>query len=258
MTGNEEEFCACPASVVPYTAAATTNELHDSNDGDKSIARQRVSHEPAPPFQPPIIKNTMPNPPFLNNNVPQAPQRCGLARTSLILGIASYVTCSLTMIPAIICGIIALNKIEKSNGTLGGRGQALAGIITGGTSLVVIAIVGILASAAIPTFVSARLNTQTGHARADLATIRTALDAFEVDNGFYPKRGLADLVENPQGTPNWHGPYIKALPQDPWGHPYIYECPGRHNPSAYDLMSVGPDGVAGTHDDITNWDLSNR
>jgi general secretion pathway protein G len=43
------------------------------------------------------------------------------------------------------------------------------------------------------------------------------------------------------------------MPKDPWGNPYLYECPGTHNSSFYDLMSMGPDRVAGTADDITNW-----
>ena len=37
------------------------------------------------------------------------------------------------------------------------------------------------------------------------------------------------------------------------GHPYIYECPGKHNPSGYDLMSAGPDGRTESDDDIANW-----
>ena len=45
----------------------------------------------------------------------------------------------------------------------------------------------------------------------------------------------------------------KEIPLDPWGNPYIYECPGKRNTAGYDLSSMGPDGRAGTDDDITNW-----
>src|SRR2546422_7457624 len=39
---------------------------------------------------------------------------------------------------------------------------------------------------------------------------------------------------------NWRGPYLrKALPLDPWGRPYIYMSPGEHNPSGYDLSTLG-------------------
>ena len=84
------------------------------------------------------------------------------------------------------------------------------------------------------------------------AAIKTALDAFEVDNGIYPKN-VQDLLQQPNGTTNWHGPYLDKLPVDPWGSKYIYEYPGKHNTNAYDLFSVGKDGKAGTGDDIGNW-----
>jgi general secretion pathway protein G len=82
--------------------------------------------------------------------------------------------------------------------------------------------------------------------------IKVRLDAFQVDNGFYP-RSLQDLITPPKNARNWHGPYVDKLPVDPWGHKYIYECPGKHNTNGYDLFSAGPDGNAGTEDDIGSW-----
>jgi general secretion pathway protein G len=54
----------------------------------------------------------------------------------------------------------------------------------------------------------------------------------------------------------WHGPYIEGnnVPIDPWGEPYQYEYPGKHNKAGYDLWSKGPDKQSGTADDIGNWD----
>jgi general secretion pathway protein G len=70
---------------------------------------------------------------------------------------------------------------------------------------------------------------------------------------------LLDLVEQPRDAQNWKGPYMKnEIPKDPWGNDYIYECPGKHNPSSYDLMSMGPDGKAGGDDDIANWSQTRR
>ena len=92
--------------------------------------------------------------------------------------------------------------------------------------------------------------------RVDIAVgIEIALDSFEVDHGFYPK-SLQDLLQQPSGTTNWHGPYLNPpkLPVDPWGHKYIYEYPGKHNTNGYDLFSAGPDGKPGTGDDIVNWE----
>jgi len=95
-------------------------------------------------------------------------------------------------------------------------------------------------------------------AKADICGgIKTALDAFKADTGTYPEgsNGLLELVQHPNGTTNWHGPYFDPpkWPVDPWGHKYIYEYPGKHNPSGYDLSSAGPDGKPGTDDDIVNW-----
>ena len=86
--------------------------------------------------------------------------------------------------------------------------------------------------------------------------IPTALDAFKVDTGHYPKgtSGLLELVQQQNGTTNWHGPYSRPdMLLDPWGHKYIYVYPGKHNTNGYDLFSAGPDGKPGTGDDIVNW-----
>jgi type II secretion system protein G len=82
--------------------------------------------------------------------------------------------------------------------------------------------------------------------------IKTALDRYEIDNGSYPSN-FNDLILKPTGMTNWSGPYLDGIPQDGWGHNYIYEFPGKHNPSSYDLLSAGPDGKEGTEDDIGNW-----
>ena len=118
--------------------------------------------------------------------------------------------------------------------------------------LLVVTIIGILAALVIPKIVGRSEQARVTAAHADIASIKTALDAFEVDNGFYPK-SLQDLITQPNNTPNWHGPYLDKIPQDPWGHNYIYTYPGRHNTSSFDLLSVGPDGKQGTSDDVNNW-----
>jgi general secretion pathway protein G len=118
--------------------------------------------------------------------------------------------------------------------------------------LLVITIIGILAALVVPKMVGRSEQARQAAAHADISSIKTALDAFEVDNGYYPK-SLQDLLQQPSNARNWHGPYLDNVPQDPWGNPYVYTYPGRHNPNGYDLMSVGPDGKAGTDDDIGNW-----
>lgn len=118
--------------------------------------------------------------------------------------------------------------------------------------LLVITIIGILAALVVPKMMGRSEQARQAAVRADLSSIKTALDAFEVDNGFYPKN-LADLLQQPSDARGWHGPYLDKVPQDPWGNVYVYACPGRHNASSYDLSSVGPDSKEGTDDDIGNW-----
>jgi general secretion pathway protein G len=122
--------------------------------------------------------------------------------------------------------------------------------------LLVLVILGILAAIVVPKFSGRTEQARATAAQSQIATFGIALDAFEVDNGYFPrgKNGLTDLVQQPRDAPNWKGPYLKSeIPLDPWLHAYIYECPGKHNPTGYDLMSMGFDGRAGSDDDITNW-----
>lgn len=127
--------------------------------------------------------------------------------------------------------------------------------------LLVLVILGILAAIVVPKFSGRTEQARQTAAQSQIATFGTALDAFEVDNGYYPKgkNGLADLVQQPRDAQSWKGPYLKGdIPNDPWGHPYIYECPGKHNPSSYDILSMGADGRANTEDDLANWQVNKR
>jgi type II secretion system protein G len=87
-------------------------------------------------------------------------------------------------------------------------------------------------------------------ATAQISNLRTALDTFEIDNGRYPTtaEGLVALVKNPGNLSSWKQ-YVDSVPMDPWGHPYIYRCPGS-NGKDFDLLSAGPDGQEGTGDDV--------
>src|SRR6266511_3533031 len=121
--------------------------------------------------------------------------------------------------------------------------------------LFVLVILGILAAIVVPKFSGRTEQARQTATHSQIATFGTALDAFEVDTGHYPKgkNGLLELIQQPRDAQNWKGPYLKGdVPPDPWGHPYIYECPGKHNPNSYDLASMGPDGRSGNDDDIAN------
>lgn len=127
--------------------------------------------------------------------------------------------------------------------------------------LLVLVILGMLAALVMPKFTGRTEQARVTAAQTQIATFGTALDAFEVDTGSYPRGsdGLQQLLVAPREGTGWRGPYLKNdIPMDPWGNAYVYECPGKNNPSGYDLMSMGPDGQAGTEDDIVNGTTTNR
>ena len=120
--------------------------------------------------------------------------------------------------------------------------------------LLVLVILATLAAIVIPKMAGRSQQAKVTAAKSDISSIEMALDSFEVDNGFYPK-SLNDLNDQPSNAPSWKGPYLKkGVPPDPWGGNYVYDMPGKHGNSGYDLMSAGPDGRAGTDDDLTSWD----
>ena len=128
--------------------------------------------------------------------------------------------------------------------------------------LLVLAILATLAAIVVPKLTGRSEQARETAAATQLSVFETALDAFEIDNGYYPKGGdgLVDLLSQPADAIKWRGPYLKKsdIPLDPWGGEYVYESPGKHNDTGYDLMSPGPDGQSGTDDDITNWSVEPR
>lgn len=116
--------------------------------------------------------------------------------------------------------------------------------------LLVVVIIMILASMVLPRFVGRSEQARQAAASADInASIATALDMFELDNGQYPDK-LDDLLTKPSYAANWNGPYLKKKPVDPWGRDYIYKPTA--DKKDYELLSYGKDGVAGGGDDISN------
>jgi general secretion pathway protein G len=124
--------------------------------------------------------------------------------------------------------------------------------------LLVLVILGTLAAIVLPKFSGTSQRSRITAAQTQISILKNALNAFEVDMGYYPKgsSGLLELIQVPRtGTSNWHGPYIDSdsIPKDPWQNDYLYTCPGKHNPTSYDVQSAGPDGQLNNDDDIVNW-----
>ncbi len=126
--------------------------------------------------------------------------------------------------------------------------------------LVVVVILGILGAVVVPQILSRPDTARLQAAQTDIRSLASALDVYRLDNFQYPssEQGLEALVNKPSGFPepknyNPDG-YIKKLPTDPWGSPYVYER-GDRNFSLYSLGADGQEGGDGLNADIRYADL---
>ena len=113
--------------------------------------------------------------------------------------------------------------------------------------LIVVVILGILGAVVVPNILSRPDTARVQAAQTDLRALSQTLEIYRLDNFQYPssEQGLESLVDRPSGFPepkNWNPEgYLKKLPSDPWGSPYLYEKTG----SSYSLTSLGADGQEG-------------
>ena len=123
--------------------------------------------------------------------------------------------------------------------------------------LVVMVIIGLLAAYVGPKYFAQIGKSEVKTAKAQIVAFEKALQQYRVDVGRYPstEQGLQSLLTKPSNVSKWDGPYLeKALPMDPWGHPYVYASPGEHGD--VDISSTGRDGRPGGDGldaDVTNW-----
>lgn len=128
--------------------------------------------------------------------------------------------------------------------------------------MVVIVILGILASLIVPKVLGRTDDARIAAAKQDIASIGQALKLYRLDNQRYPttEQGLQALVTAPTSGPpalGWKsGGYLEKLPKDPWGRPYQYLSPGVKG--EVDVFSLGADGQpggTGNDADIGSWEL---
>jgi len=137
-----------------------------------------------------------------------------------------------------------MNKLAEEPMQLRRKAQAGFTLIE---IMVVIMILGLLATLVVQNLRGATDKAKRTKAAADIAGLKTALDRYYLDNGSYPTtdQGLQALVtptSSGRVPQNYEqGGYISRLPLDPWGSPYFYQSDG----NGYALKSFGADGVEG-------------
>ncbi len=128
--------------------------------------------------------------------------------------------------------------------------------------MVVVVIMGILASLVVPKLIARTGESKVAAAKVDISTVMQALKLYKLDNQRYPttEQGLQALIVKPTSGPaanGWkEGGYLEKMPKDPWGNPYQYLSPGIKG--EVDVLSLGADGQpGGTGDDadIGSWEI---
>ena len=109
--------------------------------------------------------------------------------------------------------------------------------------MVVIVIIGLVASAVAVNVVGRLGEAKTKQAETDVRNIASqGVDAFRVMRGHYPstEEGLNALILEKFVKANKNGKLV-----DPWGRDYIYLYPGQAHPDGFDVKSYGADGQPG-------------
>jgi general secretion pathway protein G len=122
--------------------------------------------------------------------------------------------------------------------------------------LVVITIIGLIMALVGPRVLNYLSESKAKAAKIQIESFSSALDLYYLDLGRYPttNEGLGALTQG-NNAPGWNGPYLRGgvVPNDPWGHGYVYRAPGQRAP--YEIVSLGSDGQeggSGTASDIAS------
>ncbi len=127
--------------------------------------------------------------------------------------------------------------------------------------MVVIVIIGLLATVVAINVLPSQDKAMVGKARADISVLEQAVETYRLDNLTFPtdQQGLKALTAPPAdlARPERYrqGGYVRRLPEDPWGNPYQYRRRSAHG-GQFDIWSFGADGQEGGEGndaDIGNW-----
>ena len=126
--------------------------------------------------------------------------------------------------------------------------------------MVVIVIIGLLATVVAINVLPSQDRAMVGKAKADISVLEQAIETYRLDNLTFPD-DLQALVAAPAGLARperyREGGYVRRLPEDPWGNPYQYRRPSTHG-GQFDVFSLGADGREGGEGndaDLGNWQV---
>ena len=125
--------------------------------------------------------------------------------------------------------------------------------------MVVVAVIGLLIAMVGPRVFNQVEKAERTRVAQDIRVVENALKFYRLDNFRYPTQaqGIEALVTAPSGADNWNGPYLDAVPNDPWKTPYLYANPGTKGKDI-DVFTYGADGVSGgegANKDWGNWNV---
>lgn len=126
--------------------------------------------------------------------------------------------------------------------------------------MVTLVIIGLLTTFVVINVLPAQDKALVQKAKGDIRILEQAMEMYRLDMFDYPEQsaGLEALKDLPSGADEARyrrGGYIKLLPNDPWGRPYVYTYPGENG--VFDIVSYGSDGEPGGEEqaaDIVSWE----
>jgi len=115
--------------------------------------------------------------------------------------------------------------------------------------IVVIVIIGILATLIAPRLLGRVGQAKQSTAKSNANTLAGEVNKFILDCGPLPPGATLDILTiRPADVDasKWQGPYLQNADQlkDPWGNGYLIIVPGRKNVD-FDIVSLGADGKDG-------------
>jgi type II secretory pathway pseudopilin PulG len=181
---------------------------------------------------------------------PEPSKTSGMAITSLVLGLLSFLTCILTGVPAIVTGIIGLMNISNSRGRLHGRGLAIAGIVTGSIGSLCTIFGLLLIGLLLPAVNNARESGRRTVSMNQMRNIATAMQSYASAKGQLPDR--ANLSADGKPLLSWRVHVLPYLGQAELYAQFHLDEPwdSAHNRTLIDLMPAmysSPDESSESH-----------